>query len=462
MQLQPEGLGVWGIAVALAGGAMRGSIPYMFVSLGECLTEKSGKINLGMEGILLMGAMTAFAVSELTGSPWMGVLAAAGVGLVLGAIHAWLTQQPAVSDVAAGIAMIIFGSGLAFFFGKRFVAPMAPQLPLIDLGGWSHVTAIQSALRISPLFFIGIALAFFLHWIFTRTSWGLKVRAAGDDPQAARALGINVNAVRFVAITAGGALAAVGGAHLTLYFPGIWSEGISGGQGLMAVALVIFAKWSPVGIEGVSGNGQRELVEVIAGQRGAVSGQITVDGELHRPTRAMLRKHQFYTLPEEPLKNAAVARMSVAENMAFGVFDQAPFQRGGSLLDRAAVVRLGRDLIARFSVRPPLPDAPIGELSGGNVQRAILARELSNGKVRVLVAANPCFGLDFKAVDFIHERLRETRNQGGAVLLVSEDLDELLELADRILVMSGGRIVHETTPEAADTAVIGRQMACPH
>ena len=462
MQLQPEGLGVWGIAVALAGGAMRGSIPYMFVSLGECLTEKRGKINLGMEGILLMGAMTAFAVSELTGSPWMGVLAAAGVGLVLGAIHAWLTQQPAVSDVAAGIAMIIFGSGLAFFFGKRFVAPMAPQLPLIDLGGWSHVTAIQSALRISPLFFIGIALAFLLHWIFTRTSWGLKVRAAGDDPQAARALGINVNAVRFVAITAGGALAAVGGAHLTLYFPGIWSEGISGGQGLMAVALVIFAKWSPVGIAGVSGNGQRELVEVIAGQRGAVSGQITVDGELHRPTRAMLRKHQFYTLPEEPLKNAAVARMSVAENMAFGVFDQAPFQRGGFLLDRAAVVRLGRDLIARFSVRPPLPDAPIGELSGGNVQRAILARELSNGKVRVLVAANPCFGLDFKAVDFIHERLRETRNQGGAVLLVSEDLDELLELADRILVMSGGRIVHETTPEAADTAVIGRQMACPH
>ena len=245
MQSQPEGLGLWGIAVALAGGAIRGSIPYMFVSLGECLTEKSGKINLGMEGVLLMGTMTAFAVSDLSGSPWLGVMAAAAVGMALGAMHAWLTQQPAVSDVAAGIAMIIFGSGLAFFFGKRFVAPMAPQLPLIDLGGWSHVAAVQSALRVSPLFFIGIALAFLLHWIFTRTSWGLKVRAAGDDPQAARALGINVNAVRFIAIAIGGALAAVGGAHLTLYFPGIWSEGISGGQGLMAVALVIFAKWSP-------------------------------------------------------------------------------------------------------------------------------------------------------------------------------------------------------------------------
>jgi ABC-type uncharacterized transport system permease subunit len=245
MQSQPEALGAWGVAIALAGGAVRGSIPYMFVSLGECLTEKSGKINLGMEGILLMGAMTAFAISDVTGSPWLGVAAAAIVGLLLGSIHAWLTQQPSVNDVAAGIAMILFGSGLAFFFGKRFVAPMSPQLPLIDLGAWSATPAIHSALRISPLFFAGTALAFCLHFLFTRTSWGLKIRAAGDDPQAARALGIPVNAVRFCAIALGGSLAAVGGAHLTLYFPGIWSEGISGGQGLMAVALVIFARWSP-------------------------------------------------------------------------------------------------------------------------------------------------------------------------------------------------------------------------
>ena len=189
--------------------------------------------------------MTAFAVSDVTGSPWLGVAAAGLVGLLLGGIHAWLTQQPRVNDVAAGIAMILFGSGLAFFFGKRFVAPMAPQLPLINLGGWSATPAIQSALRVSPLFFIGIVFAFLLHLLFTRTRWGLKIRAAGDDPQAARALGIPVNAVRAIAITAGAALAAVGGAHLTLYFPGIWSEGISGGQGLMAVALVIFARWSP-------------------------------------------------------------------------------------------------------------------------------------------------------------------------------------------------------------------------
>jgi len=108
-----------------------------------------------------------------------------------------------------------------------------------------------------------------------------------------------------------------------------------------------------------------------------------------------------------------------------------------------------------------LPDAPIGELSGGNVQRAILARELS-GEVQVLVAANPCFGLDFKAVDFIHNLLVETRNKGAAVLLISEDLDELLSLADRIFVMTEGTVAHETVPSDVDLAVIGRQMAGHH
>ncbi len=243
--LNPEALGILGVITALAGVAVRGSIPYMYVSLGECLTEKSGRINLGMEGILLMGAMTAFGVSDRSGSPWLGVLAAALVSGLLGLLHGGLAELPGVNDIAAGIAMIIFGSGLAFFFGKQFIAPMAPQLPVLDLGSGVTNTAVHAALRISPLFFLGISAAFLLHYAFERTRWGLHLRAVGDAPEAARSMGIPVRTHRIVATTIGGALAGIGGSHLTLYFPGIWSEGISGGQGLMAVALVIFARWSP-------------------------------------------------------------------------------------------------------------------------------------------------------------------------------------------------------------------------
>ena len=237
---------LWVIAAALLGAAIRGSIPYMFVSLGECLTEKSGRINLGMEGILLMSAMTAFAVSQRTGSPWLGALAAAIVGGLLGLLHGGLTELPGVNDIAAGIAMFVFGSGLAFFFGKQFVAPMAPQLPVLEFGKWASNSPLRAALRISPLFFLGIITAFVLHYALKYTRWGLHVRAVGDAPEAARSMGISARWHRLIATTIGATLAGIGGAHLTLYFPGIWSEGISGGQGLMAVALVIFARWSPL------------------------------------------------------------------------------------------------------------------------------------------------------------------------------------------------------------------------
>jgi simple sugar transport system ATP-binding protein len=143
--------------------------------------------------------------------------------------------------------------------------------------------------------------------------------------------------------------------------------------------------------------------------------------------------------------------------MALRNFDLPPAARGWRL-DRNALRQRARRLIAEFGVRPEDPDRPIGTLSGGNVQRAVLARELSE-PVKLLIVANPVFGLDFAATAAIHQRLRGARDHGAAVLLVSEDLDELLELADRILVMSEGRIVHETAAARADPAEIGRHMA---
>jgi ABC-type uncharacterized transport system permease subunit len=248
-----EALGLWGVPLGILAGTLRGSAPFLFVSMGECLTEKSGKINLGLEGTLLMGAMSAYGVSYLSqgvvGSfwaPWLGVLAAGVAGMTLGAIHGWLSQQPRVNDVAVGIAMIIFGSGLAFFLGKPFIQPQAPQLFTIDIGGWSDIPALQSALKISPLFLIGVAIAPIMQWFFRSTRWGLYIRAVGDSPDAALAMGISIFKVRMLSIVAGSFLAGIGGACLSLYYPGVWTERISSGQGLMAVALVIFARWNPV------------------------------------------------------------------------------------------------------------------------------------------------------------------------------------------------------------------------
>ncbi len=147
---------------------------------------------------------------------------------------------------------MLFGTGLAFFLGKPFIQPRAPQLPSLQLGGWSANSAIQSALQINPLFFVGVALAFLLWWAFRNTKWGLIVRMTGDSAPAALAMGYSVNLVRFVATTIGGFSAGVGGAFLSLYYPGAWNEGLSSGQGLMAVALVIFARWNPLACLGAA------------------------------------------------------------------------------------------------------------------------------------------------------------------------------------------------------------------
>ena len=213
-----------------------------------------------------------------------------------------------------------------------------------------------------------------------------------------------------------------------------------------------------VGIAGISGNGQRELVEVLAGQRSPTAGQMLVNGEVYTATRPEMYKHRVFALPEEPLRNACVAHMSVAENMALRTFDRSP-QAKGLLLMLKAIRQMAIGLISQFSVKTPSPDTPIGNLSGGNVQRAVLARELSAESIQLLIAANPCFGLDFGAVEFIHSQIVEARNRGVAVLLVSEDLDELLKLADRILVISEGQFVYESVTKDADFATIGQRMA---
>ncbi len=239
-------LGWWGVLIAVFGGAIRVSTPYLFVSLGETITEKGGRVNLGLEGILVMGAMSGYGTTVITGEPWLGVLVAGISGASLALLHGLICNLPRVNDIAVGIALFIFGTGLAFFLGKAFINPTAPRLPHLELGSWSSYPQVRSALEINVLFIIGFFLALFLAWGLKNTKWGLILRTVGDSTDAATALGYNVNLVRTLGTVFGGFLSGVGGSFLSLYYPGTWNEGLSSGQGLMAVALVIFARWNPV------------------------------------------------------------------------------------------------------------------------------------------------------------------------------------------------------------------------
>ena len=215
-----------------------------------------------------------------------------------------------------------------------------------------------------------------------------------------------------------------------------------------------------VGVAGVSGNGQRELMQSLTGQRERAAGQVQVDGQPFSARRSENRARRVRSLPEEPLANACVAGLSVAQNMALRQFDEAPWSRAG-LVRWGALRERAREWIAAYGVKTQGDGAAIRTLSGGNVQRAVLARELS-GDAELLLVSNPVFGLDFAAVAEIHGRLLAARDRGAAVLLVSEDLDELLALADRIVVMSEGRIVHDVAAVAADRQSLGRYMGGRH
>lgn len=248
-------------------------------------------------------------------------------------------------------------------------------------------------------------------------------------------------------------------ASVALKVEGLKAQGDRGTLALHDLSLFVRAG-EILGVAGVSGNGQRELVEALVGQRPRLAGKVTVMGQPYGAHRAENRKLKVRSLPEEPLRNACVGDLSVAENMALRDFDQPPLSRGGVLSFPYWRSR-AREWIAEYGVKTQGEGAPIRSLSGGNVQRAVLARELA-GDINVLIAANPVFGLDFAAVAEIHSRIVQVREKGGAVLLISEDLDELLELADRIVVMSEGQIVFETSAAGAERHVIGAHMGGGH
>jgi ABC-type uncharacterized transport systems, ATPase components len=250
------------------------------------------------------------------------------------------------------------------------------------------------------------------------------------------------------------------GKPVVLDLAGICADGDDGLPAVNAVNLKVHSG-EIVGIAGVSGNGQSELIETLSGQRELTDGRFFVHDQPYEPMREKMAKFKVFGLPEEPLRNAAVPKMSVAENLAFRSFDQPPISRRRGWLSPGPMRSRARELIAAYRVKTPSPDEPIQNLSGGNVQRAILARELSTD-VDVLIVANPCFGLDFASIAEIRGQIMDQRNRGAAVLLVSEDLDEILELADRVAVMSEGAVTYVAKTTETDRNTIGQAMAGHH
>ncbi|POF34276.1 ABC transporter ATP-binding protein [Roseibium marinum] len=247
---------------------------------------------------------------------------------------------------------------------------------------------------------------------------------------------------------------------LKLELAGLFADDDEELPAIEAISLKIHAG-EILGIAGVSGNGQSELIEVLSGQRLLKDGRIFIDTRPYEPERRQMDRFKVFGFSEEPLRNVAVPRMSVAENMAFRTFDKSPISPFRGWLSPVPMRKKARGLIDAYRVKTPSTEEPIENLSGGNVQRAILARELS-GDVDVLIVANPCFGLDFASVAEIRAQIIDQRNKGAAILLVSEDLDEILELADTVAVMSEGRITYQSPMARTDRATIGHAMAGHH
>ena len=213
-----------------------------------------------------------------------------------------------------------------------------------------------------------------------------------------------------------------------------------------------------LGIAGVSGNGQRQLIEILAGQRQPKHGQIHAASVSYTGRRREMQAAHLYCLPEEPMKNACVPTMSVAQNLMLRRFDRPPYARRGFLLNSRTMRNYASSMVARFRIKAASVDAPLNSLSGGNVQRTVLARELSDD-LKILIVANPCFGLDFSVTAEIRAVLMAARNRGAAILLISEDLDEVLELSDRVVVMSNGAFNYDTPRARVDFTALGAAMA---
>lgn len=232
---------------SVATGSVRAGTSVMYATLGEVIAQRAGIINLGVEGCMLMGACAGFIVTAKTGNPYLGVLAAMTAGALLASVHAFLVVTRGANQLASGLALMFLGLGLTSFFGRPYVddqitplkdykIPFLGDLPFVGRFLFDH----------DPLTYAVVPLGIFLWWFVFKSRWGLYLRAVGESTEAAYAAGLNPVKIQYAAVMAGGALAGIGGAQISLAYAPTWVEGMTNGRGFIAVALVIFAMWNPL------------------------------------------------------------------------------------------------------------------------------------------------------------------------------------------------------------------------
>ncbi|MXQ08404.1 ABC transporter permease [Alphaproteobacteria bacterium GH1-50] len=232
--------------VLLVASLMVASTPILLAAIGELVVEKSGVLNLGVEGMMIVGAVCGFATAVATGSPALGFVVAAIGGAVLSSLFGVLTQFLLSNQVATGLALTLFGLGISALMGQGYVGVRPPSSPRLDLGPLSDLPVVGRILfSHHPMVYLSLALVAGVWWFLRSTRGGLVLRAVGESHDAAHALGYSVVTVRFAAILFGGACAGLGGAFLSLVIVPQWTEGMTAGQGWIALAIVVFASWRP-------------------------------------------------------------------------------------------------------------------------------------------------------------------------------------------------------------------------
>lgn len=219
----------------------------LYTTLGEVINERSGIVNLGLEGVLLVSASSGFAITSLTGSPWLGILVAILAGGLMNMILGYLVITRKANQLASGLALMFFGFGLSALIGKNFVGTKINSLPRILLPGFEGLPRLYTSLfKFDPLIYLVIPMAFLVWWLLFRTRWGLGLRAVGENADTAYASGRNPHLIRYQALFVGGMLAGLGSAQLAIAYAMNWTEYMTAGRGFIAVALVIFSRWHPL------------------------------------------------------------------------------------------------------------------------------------------------------------------------------------------------------------------------